>query len=77
MFQTTLITTALEWERILKIEDEKRMNDRFEDVFTEETGRVIVASEKKESTMTRLAKEQQEKPCGGYSQKPCNEIPAR
>ena len=34
MFQMSLITSFLVWERILEIENEKRRLARYEDVFT-------------------------------------------
>lgn len=35
MFQPTLITSVVVWERILELEDEKRGALRYEDVFTD------------------------------------------
>jgi hypothetical protein len=38
MFQMSLITSVLVWERILEIENEKRQSTRYEDVFTHDLG---------------------------------------
>jgi hypothetical protein len=77
MNQISMINSMLEWERAMEIEDARRMMNRFEDVFTEETGWKMnepVRSETFFSWLEKNKKKQEEARCYGQD---CREVPAR
>jgi hypothetical protein len=76
MFDVRLITTVLEWERRLEIEEEKRKSSRFEDVFTDFPAAPQPPREERKSIFDRIFRvgkdRQPVNPCG--CQDPCPEV---
>ena len=75
MFDVRLITTVLEWEKRLEIEEEKQKSRRFEDVFTAFPAAPQPIREKRKSIFARIFSPGKDRqpvyPCG--DQDPCPE----